>query len=116
MRHRSNKKVLDRKSDSRRALVRSMVINFILSDKIKTTAIRARIVRSAAERLVTVAKVNSLTARRKLLSYLNHPAAVKRLLEVLGPKYVSHKGGYTRIIKLSQRKGDAAKIVLLQFI
>lgn len=116
MRHRSNKKVLDRKSDSRRALVRSLVINFILFDKIKTTTARAKVVRSAAERLVTVAKVNTLTTRRKILSYLNNQTATKKLLEVLGPKYVNHKGGYTRIIKLSERKGDAAQMVLLQFI
>lgn len=116
MRHRSNKKVLDRKSDSRRALVRGLVINFILSDKIKTTAARAKVVRSATERLVTVAKVNNLSNRRKILSHLNNQAVTKKLLEVLGPKYVNHKGGYTRIIKLSERKGDAAKMVLLQFI
>lgn len=116
MRHRSNKKVMDRKSDSRRALVRGLVINFILSDKIKTTGVRAKVVRSAAERLVTTAKVNDLTTRRKILSYLNNQTATKKLLEVLGPKYVNHKGGYTRIIKLNQRKGDAAKMVLLQFV
>jgi len=116
MRHRSNKKILDRKSDSRRALVRSLVINFILSDRIKTTVARAKVVRSATERLVTVAKVNNLSNRRKILSHLNNQIVTKKLLEVLGPKYVNHKGGYTRIIKLSERKGDAAKMVLLQFI
>jgi len=116
MRHRSNKKILDRKSDSRRALVRSLVINFILSDRIKTTATRAKAVRSATERLVTVAKVNNLSNRRKILSHLNNQTVTKKLLEVLGPKYVNHKGGYTRIVKLSERKGDAAKMVLLQFI
>ena len=116
MRHRSNKKILDRKSDSRRALVRSLVINFILSDRIKTTVARAKVVRSATERLVTVAKVNNLSNRRKILSHLNNQTVTKKLLEVLGPKYVNHKGGYTRIIKLGKRQGDGADMVQIELV
>ncbi|MDD2646700.1 MAG: 50S ribosomal protein L17 [Patescibacteria group bacterium] len=116
MRHRKNKKTLDRKSSPHRALLRGLAINFILAEKIKTTEVKAKTVKSLAERLVTMAKKNDLSSRRKILSYLNNQTATKKLLETLGPRYNSRPGGYTRVVKLKQRKGDAAKVAVLEFI
>ncbi len=116
MRHCQNKKILDRPRGSRRALLRSLAINLILTDKIKTTRAKAKALKPFIEKLVSFSRVNNLVNHRKILSYLNNQAATKKLLEVLGPKYQSRPGGYTRIIKLKQRQGDAAQLAIIEFI
>lgn len=116
MRHRSNVKKLDRKKDPRKALLRSLATNLILYEKIKTTEAKAKTVKPIVEKLITKGKKNDLAARRHLLKYLYVENAVKKVLEVLSPRYKSRKGGYLRITKLGPRKGDGAEIVQIEFV
>lgn len=116
MRHRHATKTLDRKVGPRLALVKNLAGSLILYEKIKTTDARARVVRTYVEKLVTLGKVPSLANRRLLLKRLPTENAVKKVLEVLGPRYVERKGGYTRLTKLGSRLGDRAKVVLVEFV
>lgn len=116
MRHNKSTKILDRATDSRRALVRGLVTNVVLYDTVRTTPARARVVRSAVERLITLAKKNDLNTRRRLAAYLYTPSAVRKMVEVLGPRYQNRAGGYTRLVKLGTRKGDGAEQVQIEFV
>src|SRR3989338_2397875 len=116
MRHRVKGKILDRKAGPRKALLRNLATSLIIYEKIKTTKAKAKALRPIVEKLITVAKPNDLTARRKLLSVLFHPKAVKKSLEVLGPRYQARKGGYLRIINLGRRQGDGAEICQIEFV
>jgi large subunit ribosomal protein L17 len=116
MRHRKNNKILDRKKDPRKALLRSLATNLILHEKIKTTEAKAKAVKPIVEKLITKGKANDLHTRRELLKYLYVENAVKKILEDLSPRYKERKGGYTRIVKMGNRQGDAAKIVQIEFV
>lgn len=116
MRHRKKGKILDRKIGPRKALLRGLAVNLILYEKIKTTKAKARAVRSMVERLITRGKKNDLNARRYLLKYLYKELAVKKVLEVLSPKYKDRNGGYTRILKIGRRQGDGAEMVQIELI
>ncbi|MBN1325907.1 50S ribosomal protein L17 [Candidatus Falkowbacteria bacterium] len=116
MRHANKKKILDRASAQRKALLRSLATSLILYEKIKTTQAKAKVLRPFVEKLITKGKKNDLLARRDLKKVLYKETAVKKVLEVLSPRYKERKGGYTRIIKLSARKGDAAKMAIIEFV
>ena len=117
MRHQKKKITLDRKAASRNALIAGLAESLILREKIRTTKAKARAVKSFTERLVTVAKKNTLAARRDLIVKLYTPNAVKKLMEVLGPRYKDRNGGYTRLTAVSGvRKGDAAETAIVEFI
>jgi len=116
MRHRKKGKILDRKKESREALLRSLATSIVIYEKIKTTKAKAKAVKPLVEKLITTAKKNDLTARRKLLTVLYHKKAVNKALEVLGPRYKERKGGYLRIINLGRRQGDGAEIVQIEFV
>jgi len=116
MRHRKKGKKLGRKIGPRRALLKGLAINFILSGRIKTTAAKAKAVRPIIEHLISSAKEDNLNIRRQLISFLQNRSAVKKILTEIGPKYKDRIGGYTRIIKMGERKGDAAQMVILELI
>ena len=116
MRHRKKGKILDRKKEPRKALLRNLATSIIIYEKVKTTKAKAKAVRPLVEKLVTTARKNDLTARRKLLEILYHKKAVNKILEILGPRYKDRKGGYTRIINLGRRQGDGAEIVQIEFV
>ncbi|MFA5021937.1 MAG: 50S ribosomal protein L17 [Patescibacteria group bacterium] len=116
MRHRKKGKILDRKRDQRKALLRGLITSVIIYEKVKTTQAKAKVIKPMVEKLVTTAKKNDLTARRKLLETLYHKKAVNKALEVLGPRYKDKKGGYTRIINLGPRQGDGAQMVQIEFV
>ncbi len=116
MRHRKKGKIIDRKKASRVALLRSLTTSIIIYEKIKTTKAKAKAVKPLIEKMITVGKKNDLTARRQLLKVLYHKKAVKKVLEVLSPRYKERNGGYTRIINLGQRKGDGAEMVQIEFV
>ncbi len=116
MRHRKTKVTLDRNASQRRRLLRSLAVALITREKITTTAAKARAARSMVERLVTVGKTNDLRHRRILIRDLADANAAKKVLDTLGPRYQSRKGGYTRMVKLTPRLGDAAERVVLEFI
>jgi large subunit ribosomal protein L17 len=96
------------------ALLRGLVRSFIALDRIKTTETRAKEVRPMAEKLITRAKTNSLHARRMTRRILNDEDLVKRLFDEIAPKFATRPGGYTRIIHVGRRRGDAAPMVLLE--
>ncbi|KKQ80068.1 MAG: 50S ribosomal protein L17 [Parcubacteria group bacterium GW2011_GWC2_38_7] len=116
MRHQNKKGKLSLKAAPRKALLRSLATSLVLKEKIKTTLIRAKTVKSKVEKYVTVSKAGDLTARRQLLRYFYGEKAVNKLLTELGPKYKTRPGGYTRIVKLDKRKGDNAPMAIIEFV
>jgi large subunit ribosomal protein L17 len=116
MRHRSKKVTLDRKSGPRKALLSGLVCQVILYEKIKTTEAKAKAVKPMVERVITRGKTDTLANRRILLARLPIKKAVKKVFEVLGPKYKERAGGYLRLIKVGPRKGDGANIVQIELV
>jgi len=117
MRHQKKRNSLDRNTAARKSLLINLAESLILHEKIKTTKTKARVLRSFVEKLVTKAKTNDLTTRRRLLSKVYSENIVKKLLEVLGPRYKTRVGGYTRITKLdSRRLGDNVEEVIIEFV
>lgn len=116
MRHRKTGKILDRKVGPRTALIKNLAQSIVLYEKLKTTHAKAKVVRPYVERLVTLAKEPTLAHRRLLLRRLPTENAVRKLIDVLGPRYKSRAGGYTRITKLGTRPGDRAEVAHIEFV
>ncbi len=116
MRHRKKGTILGREKAPREALLRNLVASVILYEKVQTTEAKAKAVRPLVERAITTGKMSTLAARRNLMKdfYTEHP--VKKILEVLGPRYADRKGGYTRIVKLGHRLNDAADMVQIELV
>lgn len=116
MRHRKKGKILDRKKGPRKALLRNLATSLVLYERIKTTKAKAQALRPYVERMITTGKAKTLHARRELLKKLTVPTAVEKILAELSPRYASRPGGYTRIVKIGRREGDAAEIVQIEFV
>lgn len=116
MRHQKSKITLDRKTGPRQALLRGLAESLILYEKIRTTKAKAKATRSMVERLITKAKKNTLAARRELASVLYTKNAVKKMFEVLGPRFKERAGGYTRITVVNNRLGDGAEEAVIEFV
>lgn len=116
MRHQKKGKTLDRKKQPREAMLKNMVASLIIYEKIKTTEAKAKAIKPRVERLITKGRKNDLATRRYLMKHLPLQNAVKKVLEVLGPKYQSRKGGYLRITKMNPRPGDGAKLAQIEFV
>jgi large subunit ribosomal protein L17 len=111
MRHRKSRHQLNRFTSWRKATVHSLVRNVLVHETITTTQARAKAAQPLVEKLVTLAKENSLAARRKAYVTLGDHALVKRLFADIGPLFTRKNGGYTRIINLGARRGDNASVV-----
>lgn len=107
---------LGRSTDHRKAMLRAMVTYLLENGKIETTVTRAKEVRSAAEKMITIAKEDTLHARRQVLAYVTKEDVVKKLFDTIAPKYSDRKGGYCRIIKTGPRRGDAAEMCIIELI
>ncbi len=107
---------LRRPSDQRRAMLRNLVTSFLEHGKIMTTETRAKETQSIAEKMVTLGKRGDLHARRQALAYITKEDVVKRLFDEIAPKYTERNGGYTRIMKVAPRRGDAAEVVILELV
>lgn len=116
MRHQKNKVTLDRKTAGRRSLLANLAESLVLYEKIRTTKAKAKALVPVVSRLITKAKAQNLTARRELMKVLYTDNAIKKLMEVLGPKYKDRAGGYTRIVMLKNRKGDGAEEVIVELV
>mgnify|MGYP001028950285 CR=1 FL=1 len=116
MRHRNKNKILDRKKGPRELMLRNLASSIILYEKVKTTQAKAKAVRPLLERTINSSKAGDLTARRGLIKVLLQKNSVKKAIEVLGVRYKERNGGYTRIIKLGQRKGDGAEMVQIELV
>jgi len=115
MRHQRVVKKFGRSTAHRAMLMKGLVTNLILAESIKTTLPKAKEARKDADKIVTIAKKGDLAARRLASSRLLDPAAVQKLFDKVAPAMKDRKGGYTRIIKLGTRKGDAAEMCVLQW-
>lgn len=107
---------LGRTTAHRKALFRSVITALFLHDRIRTTEAKAKQIKPVAERLVSLAKNGDLHSRRLAAEYLDNKDAVKRLFETIGPKYKERPGGYTRVLKIAPRRGDAAPVVILELL
>ncbi len=107
---------LGRPTDQRRAMLRSMTTSFLEAGRIETTLTRAKEVRKIAEKMVTLGKTNTLHTKRQALSYITKRDVVVKLFDEIAPKYAERNGGYTRIIKMGPRRGDAAEMAILEFV
>jgi large subunit ribosomal protein L17 len=106
-----------RPANQRRALLRSLARSLVLEERISTTEAKAKALRPFVERLVTYAKTNTLASRRLAIMRLGDRDAVKKLFEVIGPRYGDRAGGYTRIIKRTKRGlNDARKLAYIAFV
>src|ERR1700728_1124525 len=116
MRHRNSGRQLSRNSSHRHALLRNMATSLLRHETIRTTVPKAKELRRVVEPLITLAKVDSLAKRRLAYSRLRDVAVVEKLFDDLGPRFKSRAGGYTRILKMEPRPGDAADMALMQLV
>ncbi|NPA42370.1 MAG: 50S ribosomal protein L17 [Aquificae bacterium] len=117
MRHKVKKKKFDRTKEQRLALYRSLARSLILEERIETTVQRAKAVRGFVEKLVTLGKKGDLASRRRALELLPDKEAVRKLFEDIAPRFEDRNGGYTRVIKLpDRRKGDCAEMAILEWV
>ena len=116
MRHRKSGRKFGRNPSQRKAMLRQQAISLILNERITTTEAKAKELRSVVEKLVTMARDDSAHHRNIVMSRLDHKRSVARLFDVVAPRYEDVPGGYTRISKLGVRRGDAAPIVLIEFV
>lgn len=108
---------LGRTNKHRRSMLANLTKDLIMNESIKTTEPRAKEVRKFVDKMITYGKDGSLVARRKALAFLqNDNTAVKKVFDVLSPRYAGRNGGYTRILKLKERRGDDALEVILEFV
>ncbi len=117
MRHGNNKRKFGRVRKVRTALVNGLACNLIVREKIKTTLPKAKELRPFIEKLVTRAKSGNPATRRLITASLDgRTREVKKLFEVLAPKYKETKGGYTRVVKLGARVSDGAPMAIIEFV
>ena len=107
---------LGRKTDHRMAMLRAMVTYLMENGKIETTVTRAKEVRSMAEKIITIAKNDDLHSKRQVFSFVTKETVAKKVIDDIAPKYKETKGGYTRIIKIGPRRGDAAEMAIIELI
>jgi len=107
---------LNRRAGHRRALIKNMVTSLFTYERITTTKSKALEVRRHAEKMVTRAKVDSVHNRREIAKTITQDDVLAKLFTVLGPRFQNRAGGYTRILKIGQRFGDAAEMVILEFV
>jgi len=116
MRHRIAGRKLGRDTSHRRALLRNLVTSLFENGKVSTTDAKAKELRRVAEKLITLGKRGSLHARRQALAYIQKRSVVAQLFSEISPRYSQRPGGYTRIIKLGNRRGDNAPLSLLELV
>ncbi len=107
---------LGRTSEHKRAMMRSMVTFLLEKGRIETTVSKAKEVRRDAEKMITLGKAGDLHSKRQVMSFITKEDVSKKLFDIIAPKYAERNGGYTRIIKIGPRKGDAAEMVILELV
>jgi large subunit ribosomal protein L17 len=116
MRHKFAGFKLKRDVGARKALLRNLVTSIVLEERVVTTVPKAKAVRPLVERMITLAKTDTLHARRQAAGYLQTPAAVKKLFDTLGTRFGQRNGGYTRIVRVAPRKGDGAEQAMIELV
>ena len=107
---------LGRPTDQRMAMLRAMTTYLLENGQIKTTISRAKEVAPLAEKMITLAKKNDLAAYRQALAFITKEDVAKKLFDQIGPKYATRDGGYTRVVRIGPRRGDAAEMAIVQLV
>ena len=107
---------LGRTSNHRKAMLRAMVTYLLENGQIKTTLTRAKEVAPVAEKMITLAKDNTLASYRQALAFIPQEDVAKKLFDQIGPKYADRNGGYTRIVRIGPRRGDAAEMAIIELV
>lgn len=116
MRHRARGRKLGRTTAHRKALFRNQLTALFSHERIITTVAKAKELRPLAERMVTLARTGTLPARRRVLTMVPDKVVVRRLFDEIAPRFVDRDGGYTRIVRLGPRHGDAAELAVIEFV
>lgn len=116
MRHRKKGRHLNRTAEHREAMLRNMATSLILHERVRTTLPKAKELRRYAEPLVTKARRGDLHARRLVGRRIKDKQALAKLFDDLGPRFAERPGGYTRVLKLGHRGGDAAEMAIIEFV
>ncbi|MDO8572517.1 MAG: 50S ribosomal protein L17 [bacterium] len=116
MKHHNAIRKFGRTADQRQALIRSLACSLIIKEKIRTTEAKAKELRPYIEKMVTRGRKGDVFSRRLLVSRLGNESATKKLVEKIAPRYKERTGGYTRIVKLTPRQGDASKMAIIEFV
>ena len=116
MRHGKSGKKLSRSVSHRRALLRNMASSIILHERAETTLIKAKTLRPLIEKLITMARTDTLHTRRQAYSYLLDKSAVHKLFAEVAPRFKERNGGYTRVVRTGFRHGDAAQMAVIEFV
>ncbi len=115
MRHLKQGRKLGRTSAHRKALFRNLVLSLIRHERIRTTDAKAKELRSVADRMVTLGKKGDLSARRRAFAFIQSRTLVKKLFDEIAPRFKERNGGYTRVVKFGARRGDAARLSIIEF-
>jgi len=107
---------LGKRSDQRMAMMRAMVTYLLENGQIKTTVTRAKEVAPMAEKMISLAKKNDLASYRQALAFITKEDVAKKLFDEIGPKYEARNGGYTRIVRIGPRRGDAAEMAIIELV
>lgn len=107
---------LGRNMGHRSAMLRNLATSLLKHERIETTEARAKELNAIAEKMITLGKQGDLAARRQAMGYLMEEDVVTKLFETIAPKYADRQGGYTRIMKVGFRRGDAAELVLIELV
>ena len=107
---------LGKPTDQRMAMLRNMTTVLLDKGRMETTITRAKEVAPLAEKMITLAKDNTLANKRRAMSFITRETVVKKLFDDLGPKYAGRGGGYTRITRLGPRRGDAAELAVIELV
>jgi large subunit ribosomal protein L17 len=107
---------LGRRTNHRRSMLRNLVTSLLAKERIETTETRAREVSTLAEKMITLAKRGDLHGKRQVLSYVLEEDVAKKLFDTIAPRYEKRAGGYTRIVRIEPRRGDAAPMALLELV
>src|SRR5919205_4231509 len=116
MRHRNAHRKLSRNTSHRRSMLRNMVTDFLDHGRLMTTLPKAKEVRPLAEKMITLGKRDNLHARRQIQAYVLREAVAKKVFESIAPRFADRNGGYSRIIKLGNRKGDGADLAIIELL
>ena len=116
MRHKIAGTRLSRSTGARKALFKNLLTDLFRNERIESTVVKAKVIRSQAEKMITMARRGDLSSRRRVYSQLNSTKVAKKLFEEIAKEYQDRKGGYTRIYKLGPRKGDAAPMALIELV
>jgi large subunit ribosomal protein L17 len=116
VKHRVAGRKFGRNTGQRRALFKGLAISLILNERVTTTEAKAKTIRPMVEKFVTMARDDSEHHRRLVMARLGSEVATRKLFESIGPRFDGQNGGYTRIYKVGQRRGDAAPMAMIEFV